>query len=699
MSAQRRSTSSSGTRRRCVACGGALRPTHRFCPNCGTLVGATSQTPTPPSQVGGGAALQVSSESSVDLSENRRLVTVLFADIEGSTSLGERLDAEDLRRILTSFFGALSREIQRYGGTVDKYAGDAVMAVFGAPVAHEDDAERAISAAIAMQAAIGQLNEDLEHRYGQRLGLRMGINTGEVVAGLLSGEVQAYTVVGDTVNTAQRFESAATDGSILVGQTTRDLTRRAFDFETLVPLVMKGKAEPQPAFRVLGPRYESVDPSAVPLVGRAQELAMLRDAFQASSLGRGRMVHLEGDAGIGKSRLVRELRGGTGADVVQVVGRCVSFEVDRPFALLARLIRDVVRVPTGNDESTARAGIERVLAGIAPTVDPLDTALLLNVLGYGEKLSYDPQSRQRVLLRLLRRLLAAYAQQAPVLIVAEDLHWADPASCALLHDLARDIPARRCLLMSTARPGTVPPWPAQIVALEALPQSSARALIESAFAAPVEDGLAETILTRTGGNPFFIEEVVRGLREADVVVERDGRMAARPESMPRVPTTVQEVLEARLDRLASAHKRALQVAAVCGRVFRQRLIEHLVPDLKRDDSLGLLERESFILSHAVEPEPTFAFRHALIQEVAYNGQLQAQLRATHAAIGAALELLYPDRLDELVGELAFHFGLSPNDGKAVHWLVRAGDRARALFANTEALGYYSAALERTGQDD
>jgi len=618
----------------------------------------------------------------------------LFADLEGSTPLGERLDAEVLRRILTSFFGALSREIQRYGGTIDKYAGDAVMAVFGAPLAHEDDAERAISAAIAMQAAIGQLNEDLAHRYGQRLALRIGINTGEVVAGLLSGEVQAYTVVGDTVNTAQRFESAATDGSILVGQATRELTRRAFNFETLPPLVMKGKAEPQPAFRVLGPRYESVDPSAVPLVGRADELAMLREAFDASSSGRGRMVHLEGDAGIGKSRLVRELRAGTGEDVVQVVGRCVSFEVDRPFALLARLIRDVVRVPAGNDELAAREGIERVLAGIAPIVDPLDTALLLEVLGYGEHSAFDPQTRQRVLLRLLRRLLASYSQRAPVLIIAEDLHWADPASCALLSDLARDIPARRCLLLSTARPGATPLWPAQTVLLEALPNSGARALITSAFAAQVEESLAETILARTGGNPFFIEEVVRGLREAGVVVEEDGRIVARPGATPRVPTTVQEVLEARLDRLAPAPKRVLQVAAVCGRVFRQRVVERLVPEVVRGDSLGVLERESFILSHAVQPEPTYAFRHALIQEVAYHNQLQSQRTVTHAAIGEALEVIYADRLDEFVGELAFHYGQSANDERALFWLVRAGDRARSLFANTEALNQYRAALAR-----
>jgi class 3 adenylate cyclase/tetratricopeptide (TPR) repeat protein len=643
----------------------------------------------------GGPSLQVFTEPSVDLTANLRLVTVLFADISGSTTLGELLDPEDLRRVLTDFFGALAREVKRFGGTVDKYIGDAVMAVFGAPQAHEDDAERAISAAIAMQVAIGQLNEDLERRHGTRLALRIGINTGEVVAGLLAGDVQAYTVVGDTVNTAQRFEAAAAPGSILVGQATRELTRRAFDFETLEPLIMKGKADPQPAFRVQGPRYESIDPSAVALVGRDRELAALRGALAESSAGRGAMVHLVGDAGIGKSRLVRELRMGMDSEVVQVVGRCVSFEVDRPYALLARLIRDVVRVPTGNDEHTAHDGIERVLAAIGPNVDPLDSALLLDVLGYGERSAVDPQSRQRVLLRLLLHLLEAYSEISPVLIVADDLHWADPVSQALLSDLARDIPNRRCMLLSTGRPGSVPPWPAQIVALEALPQSGARELIESAFAAPVEDSLVETILARTGGNPFFIEEVVRGLREADVVaIGATGRVSARPGATPRVPTTVQEVLEARLDRLTPSAKRVLQVAAVCGRVFRQRVVERLVPDVVRSDSLGFLERESFILTQAMEPEQTYVFRHALIQEVAYHGQLNATRRVTHAAIGEALEAIYADRLDELVSELAFHYGQSHNDQKALFWLVRAGDRAKALYANAEALGYYEAALER-----
>ena len=657
--------------------------------------GAAGPSLVPGPTAAGGPSLQVttSSAAGVDLSETRRLVTVLFADLSGSTPLGERLDPEDLRGILASYFSALAREIQRFGGTVDKYIGDAVMAVFGAPVSHEDDAERAISAAIAMHAAIARLNEDLERRHGTRLALRIGINTGEVVAGLMAEDVQgAYTVVGDAVNTAQRFEAAAEPNTILVGRATRDLTHRVFGFAALPPLLLKGKAEPQAAFRVVGQRVEAPTMAEAPLVGRETELDHLTGALHAATQGRGGFVHLVGDAGIGKSRLVRELRARAPSEVIQVTGRCASFELDSPYALLARLLRDVVRVPAGENESEARAGIERVLEVVGPGVDPLDTALLLEVLGYGERSAIDPLSRQRVLLRLLRRLLAAYTSRAPMLIVAEDLHWADPASMTLLTEIARDIPSRRCLLVSTARPGPMPPWRADVVNLEALPQDGARTLIDAAFGAPVEAALAETILGRTGGNPFFIEEVARGLRESGVLIEKAGRVAARAGFTPRVPATVQEVLEARLDRLAPSPRRALSVAAVCGRVFRRSVIHHLVPD--NVESLGILERERFVLPQPVQHDPTYAFRHALIQEVAYHRQLQSQRRRTHGAIGEALETIYADRLDEFVGDLAFHFGRSDRDDKAIHWLVRAGDRARALYANTEALAQYSAALER-----
>ena len=269
----------------------------------------------------------------------------------------EQLDPEDLRRILTSFFAALAREIQRYGGTVDKYIGDAIMAVFGAPLAHEDDAERAISAALAMQLAIAQLNDDLERRHGSQMELRIGINTGEAVAGLLAGDIQgAYTVVGDTVNTAQRFESAAPLGGILVSEPTFQLTRAAFDFEALPALTLRGKAEPQAAYRVLGRRVEEtaqLDESS-PLVGRQTELAAMRRALSDALRGEGGSVHLLGEAGVGKTRLLREFRAGLGGDAGGSAGRCASFELNTPYALIARLLRSAVHLRAGDDEPTAR---------------------------------------------------------------------------------------------------------------------------------------------------------------------------------------------------------------------------------------------------------------------------------------------------------------------------------------------------------
>jgi adenylate cyclase len=628
-------------------------------------------------------------------------VTVLFADLSGSTTLGERLDPEELRRILALFFSALAREIQRYGGTVDKYIGDAIMAVFGAPVAHEDDAERAISAAVAMQRAIGRLNDDLdlEQQPGMRLALRIGINTGEVVAGLLAGDVQgAYTVVGDTVNTAQRFESAAPLGGILVSDSTRRLAEHAFTFDEIPALVFKGKSEPQPAFRVQGRRADELEVPRTPLVGRADELVRLLSALDASVSGLGERVHIQGDAGIGKSRLVREFRAGLTPQIIQVVGRCASFEVDTPYALVSRLLRHAFGITSGEDEAAARVAIERTFAAIDETPDNLETLLLIDVLGYGERRTFDPESKQRVLLNVVRRLLVGNVEQAPLLVVAEDVHWIDTASCAVLAALAREAPTWRCMLLTTARTGWAAPWPTDILQLEALDARGAQAVVEAAFGSSVDQALAETILTRTGGNPFFIEEVVRGMRDSGDLFDRDGRLSLRAGSAPRLPATIQEVVAAHLDRLLPANRHVLQNAAVCGRIFWEPVLARLVSEEGLADSLTKLEHEGLILPQGILEQQTRTFRHALFQEVAYQSQLQSQRRVTHAAIGEALEILYPERLDELINELAFHYGRSDNDAKALHWLVRAGDRARRLFANQEALRHYAAVLNRSAHD-
>jgi class 3 adenylate cyclase/tetratricopeptide (TPR) repeat protein len=679
---------------RCAACGRALRPSHRFCSYCGTPVDAAQSRPVPPPAASVGPSLQVAPGPRVDLSENRRLVSILFADLSGSTQLGERLDAEDLRLFLSGYFSACSRQIQRFGGTVDKYIGDAIMAAFGAPVAHEDDAERAINAALAMHAAFAQLNDKLERDHGVRSGLRIGINTGEVVAGLLTDTVTgAYTVVGDTVNTAQRFESAAPAGATLVGESTWRLTRRAFEFEALPPLELKGKSEPQAAYLVVKRSAAEVDVTTTPLVGRTDELQALNEAMERASSEGGRLVHLVGEAGVGKSRLLREFRAGVDPRVEQVVARCASFEVDSPYALVDRLLRARLQIAPGVSEAVARNSIESVLAAAQASLDSRDIELLLEVLGYGERSTFDPQSKQRVLLRLLRRLLLPRTKTDRLLLVAEDLHWSDSASSDLLLELSRDIQSGSALLISTSRPDWAPPWSAEVIALQALPEEGARTLVESAFGQPVSDELAQTVLTRAGGNPFFIEEVARGLFESDALKEQDGRLTVAAGRTVRVPATIQEVVGAHLDRLELSAKRTLQPAAVVGRVFAEPVVQRVVGNGSLATNLATLQQERLIVPER-EAERTYGFRHALIQEVAYQNQLQSQRRVYHAAVGEALEVLYPDRLDELIGELAFHYSHSDDNLKGLEWQVRAGDRARRLFANQEALSYYRWAVDR-----
>jgi class 3 adenylate cyclase/tetratricopeptide (TPR) repeat protein len=648
-----------------------------------------------------GPSLQVAADPDVDLSENRRLVTVMFADLSGSTALGEELDPEDLRRVLTTFFTALAAEIQRFGGTVDKYIGDAVMAVFGAPVAHEDDAERAISAALAMHSAIERMNGDLERHHGQRLALRIGVNTGEVVAGLLHGDTQgAYTVVGDTVNTAQRFESAAPLGEIIVSQSTWNLARSAFEFEMLAPLLLKGKAEPQMAYRVLRRRVDEplVPVEASPLVGRQAELNLLRAALADGMAGHGRAVHVVGEAGVGKTRLLREFRGALDSTILQVVARCASFEQQTPYALMARLLRSAVNLRPGDDETTARAALIQAFTALDYALEGSSLTLLLDVLGYGERGTFEADTMRRVLVSHARLLLSRGTQFAPLVVVTEDLHWIDSASSTVLAQVVRDLGSRACLFISTARVGWTPPWQATQVQLDSLSAADARAFMERLFDSVMDDTVAEAILERTGGNPFFIEEVVRELSDSQVLVQRGGRLAASTGQTPRVPATVQEVIQARLDRLPDPARRVLHPASVCGRSFWYSLIERLVSHAPLPAQLALLERESFVLQIMVEPERTYIFRHALIQEVTYQSQLQSQRRTLHGAVGAAIEALYADRLDELVDMLAYHYARSDEHATARQYLLRAGHRADRLYANEEALAYFRDALRHSADD-
>ncbi|MDP9253196.1 MAG: tetratricopeptide repeat protein, partial [Chloroflexota bacterium] len=625
------------------------------------------------------ASLQVSGDRNHVLAEERKVVTVLFADISSSEPLGAKLDPARLRTVLGAYFGVLARAIQRYGGTVDKYIGDAVMAVFGAPISHEDDGVRAIRAALAIQRSAKTLNETLEKTYGVRIAIRIGVNTGEVVAGLLPGEVLAYTVTGDAVNTAQRIESAAGPGDVLVSESTLALARNAFVFEAVPPLTLKGKSEPVAVSRVLGPERRASPRGGPKIVGRERELALLFAHYREAIAGRGQVVHVYGEAGVGKTKLIAELLSGFPQGSARLRARASSYEQSTPYALVAELVRRMLVISATADEPTARAALaanDDLASGEAAVT------LLLELLGYDVRSPLDPAGKRRLIVSVLREALNRRTALAPLVVVIEDLHWRDASSADVLAEVTSAVAPLRCLFISTSREPSDVIWQAETIALDALSGAAAAELVDRLSPVPLDDATRALILERTAGNPFFIEEVVRSMR---------------PGKELTVPATVQDLLEARLDALDASPRHVAQGASVIGRTFSTRVLARVTPEEDLDPALGTLEREHFV-GRVAMAEPTYSFAHALVQEVAYRTQLIAHRRQAHVVVGDAYTDLFGERIDEFIDTLAFHYRRGDDDPKARTWLMRAGHRAQRLYANVEALDYFSDAVRRSEGD-
>jgi adenylate cyclase len=625
------------------------------------------------------ASLQVNADQNHVLAEERKVVTVMFADISSSEPLGAKLDPARLRTVLGAYFGVLARAIQRYGGTVDKYIGDAVMAVFGAPVSHEDDGVRAIRAALAIQHSAQSLNETLEKTYGIQIAIRIGVNTGEVVAGLLPGEVLAYTVTGDAVNTAQRIESAAPPGGVLVSESTLSLARNTFVFETVPPLTLKGKSEPVAVYRVLGPERRASPRGGPKIVGRERELALLFAHYREALASRGQVVHVHGEAGVGKTRLIAELLSGLPPGTARLRARASSYEQSTPYALVAELVRRMLAISATDDERTARAALA---ANDDLASSEAAVTLLLELLGYEVRSLLDPAGKRRLIVSLLREALNRRTALAPLVVVIEDMHWRDASSADVLAEVTAAVRPLRCLFVSTSREASDVTWSTEIIALDALPAAAASELVDRLSPTPLDDATRILILERTAGNPFFIQEVVRSVR---------------PGKELTVPATVQDLLEARLDALEASPRHVAQGAAVIGRTFATRVLERVTPDEDLDPALGTLEREHFVGRIAMA-EPTYSFAHALVQEVAYRTQLIAHRRKAHVVVGDAYTDLFGERIEEFIDTLAFHYRHGDDDPKAVTWLIRAGRRAQRLYANAEALDYFRAGIDRSGAD-
>ena len=648
-------------------------------------------------------------------------MTVLFADLSGFTALAERLDPEEVRAFQNALFETFAQTIARYDGFVEKFVGDAVLAVFGAPVAHEDDPARACVAALVMLERGAALSHEWAGRLGQPVTLHVGIHTGPVVAGSLGDAAgAAYAVTGDTVNTTSRLLAAAAPGTILVSETTYVLVQHRFAFESASELGLRGKAEPIVVHRLLGALAEPGSARglaalglAAPLVGRTDELDQLLAAFDRMQRGRAQVVSLVGEAGTGKSRLIAELLARLDADgqlAGTAVRRAACSSLGEPtYGVFGALFREAYQVDPADSLDMARQKLAAGLRALGARDEEARaiTPVLSYVLGLEKETrsEVEPEQLQRQIALAARALVERRLEKEPLLVLVEDLHWADTASVDLLRHVVDQLADRPLMLLLSHRPDTRPPLVARaaqsVIRLAPLSPDETRALVAGLFGVSVGDDLEhlqDFVATRAGGNPFFVEEIVRSLVGKGVLVRQGDRWActAACEAVD-VPPTLHGLLLSRVDRLPTEARRLLQEAAVLGVAFDEALLRAVASNSgAAETALDRLVEADLIqaVGHWREGG-RYRFTHALVHEVVYQNLLLSRRTELHERVGRALERAAgprPERLSDLEA-LGHHWSLSADRPRGARYLLAAGDWARAVYANDDAIRHYERVLD------
>ena len=656
---------------------------------------------------------------------DRRTVTVLFADLSGFTALSEQLDPEVMRTLQNELFEELTAAVQQFGGFVDKFIGDALLALFGAPVAHEDDPERALHAALGMIERTARLGERSAAHGGSPLMLHIGINTGPVVTGGFgAGSSKSYSVTGDTVNTAQRLQSMGAPGEVLVGPLTHRLTRHAFAFESLGDVALRGKAGSVLVHRLGGPLeapraargLEALGLSA-PLIGRDGELARLTNSLELACGGAAQLVRLVGEAGIGKSRLVSEfiarLRDEERFANVAVRQTACSPLGEQPYGTIAAVVRSAAGMMLSDPPSEMRTKLAALLTELGLEGDEAKNLmpLLFHVLGLGDpdaSLQHvGPEQLRRQILYAVRTIIDRRLVLSPLLIVVEDLHWADAVSLEALRFVMDRLERTRLMLVVTHRSALDDdPLESSRVShtalrLSPLSRDDGQTLLAALFG---EDwgswsgNLGDRILDRAGGNPLFIEEIVRSLIEVGSL-KRDGQQwrIASEDAATDIPAGIQAMLLARVDRLPQEARRLAQEAAVIGPRFDARLLRIIAGDsMSMDADLELLCDAEIVeeVAGSGSTSQSYRFTQTILQDVIYQNLLLQRRTEMHGRIGAAFERICgdaPERLEDLT-QLGHHFSLSTARERGARYLRAAGDRARIIHANDDALRFYQQAL-------
>lgn len=613
----------------------------------------------------------------------RKQVTVLFCDIVRSSDLAMRLGPEEFHLVVDRFFQAAMAEVHRYEGTVNQFLGDGLMALFGAPIAHENHARRAVLAALGI---IGQAE----------VKVRVGINSGLVVVGAIGDDLRVdYTAFGDTTVLAARLQAAAEPGAVLVSQRTAESVRGYFELEEVTPVKVKERTVRPLRVRGLGARTAriAVEDELSPFTGRDRELAELRRVLEITASGEGQAVGLAGDPGLGKSRLAWEFRrlAEPGADMLE--GRCLSYGTGIAYLPLFDLVRNACGIAVNESPDRAASKIELKIKALE--LDVSQAHYLQHAFGmttaHPGLAELSPQAIRARTFEALRCLLVAQATRRPLVVLIEDLHWIDQTSEDFLAEFADELPSVPILLLVTYRPGYAPPWIGKSFAsqlpLRPLSAAASEHIVTSILHAH-DPAVAAAIATRGDGNPFFLEELAR------VTGGQADDTAATT-----VPETVQQVLAARVDRLSADQKAALQLAAVLGREFPLRLAEEVWDgDVSLEALMQELKGQEFLRERHGLTQRTFVFKHALTREVAYDTMLQAHRRDLHGQVGDILEH-NPDSQFEHAELLAYHHSRSNHPQRAIPYLAAAADRASDKYANEEAIALYRQAISLMEDSD
>jgi class 3 adenylate cyclase/tetratricopeptide (TPR) repeat protein len=664
----------------------------------------------------------------------RRVVTMLFCDVKGSTAAAEGLDPEEWTDIINGAFKHMIQPIYRYEGTVARLMGDGILAFFGAPIAHEDDPQRAVLAGLDILSGIQPYREEVRRKYEMDIDVRVGINTGLVVVGAVGSDLRMeYTAQGDAINLAARMEQTARPGTVQVSFDTYKLVKNLFNFEELGGIEVKGRSEPVLAYRLLSRkrqagRVRGIEGLQAEMVGRQEEMAALRTVMEDLAQGVGRIVSVLGEAGLGKSRLVSEIQkefdrqAGGGSDWFETLS--LSYESNQAYGTFQRLIRRAMGIAIDDSPAQVREKLAVLLETIPQPGRPAAQQVFEALFGIEEQTGGRPlesETFKRDLLEAVQAWWRGQFSNRPAVLVFDDMHWSDAPSIELLRQLlslTEEIPLVLLFAFRTER--QAPAWGIKMAAdnefshryteinLRPLSEAESNELVDRLLEnAELPARLRENILDKSAGNPFFIEEVVRTLIDTGLVVSEERSVNGALQRTWRatgeradfaIPDNLQSLLSSRLDRLEEATRSTLQVASVIGRSFYRRVLQAVdEASTELDRHLGTLIRMDMIREAARLPEIEYAFRNPLTQEAVYKTILHKHRRSFHRRVGEAIEALYPDRLEGLFGVLAYHFSQAGEDEKAITYYRQAARQSVAVYAYDEAVHNLGEALERLSE--